>query len=524
MRLPPLLVVALAGAVEKLDSNQVEQRKLRVYDFSCPESEKHVCACQLRCENPKGKQCQKGIAVCAKHAAQGCAYVAAVGAGRAVRAGAGQRPPLPGPRLRAVKPEVLTIGAAFAAALVAASSTHVLFLEKDFGVAPSHNPDSLARELAASVVALRRGAAIVRLRSITDQGCGTFRRCQRDANMPDWKAQTTFGRRRNWWSFYCPEFSKPGSVADCETGGDVTLRCFTSWDSNWSLNAVLVDRESALEKKWKYARKGAAGKFGPGLALAQYAAATWQKQDGFGRSCHARDVKTITAPRYAMKLALLSITGAAALSGVTTTTDWTAARTALRQRDVGAVVVEGAAAPADAWRGAMEGDACAAVDVSCEACDCAVAAVQSAFARSGRAGGAPRTDRRPRAVLRPVPGGQVGRRPRARARDGHARPRDGAVPEAAHRLCRAVASPLEGPGTVVAPEVNLAVSNLMPAWMVARMDRAEGAATVSPARGAFLLVKGESWGFGHAAAAHRSPAATDARRVLLAFDRLCDVE
>ena len=195
--------------------------------------------------------------------------------------GAGQRPPLPGPRLRAVKPEVLTIGAAFAAALVASSSTHVLFLEKDFGVAPAHGPDSLARELAASVVALRRGAAIVRLRSITDQGCGTFRRCQRDANMPDWKAQTTFGRRRNWWSFYCPEFSKPGSVADCETGGDVKLRCFTSWDSNWSLNAVLVDRESALEKKWRYARKGGAGKFGPGLALAQYAAATWQKQDGF---------------------------------------------------------------------------------------------------------------------------------------------------------------------------------------------------------------------------------------------------
>ncbi|KAH8052100.1 hypothetical protein JL721_10981 [Aureococcus anophagefferens] len=380
MRLPPLLVVALAGAVEKLDSNQ------------------------LRCENPKGKQCQKGIAVCAKHAAQGCAYVvtnpsgewatlkrlptakeeaefrypgkdldaAGLAAerpalereGRAQRAnysaaggfagalrrggvdaltlggdplcgserrrrrarrgapdgalvalsyrtpatlrrsvvswwasgllglvderilllndpapaevavgvrfgfdvrlpselgarsgpGAGQRPPLPGPRLRAVKPEVLTIGAAFARR-------------------SSRRPRGVRRRA--------RRAAIVRLRSITDQGCGTFRRCQRDANMPDWKAQTTFGRRRNWWSFYCPEFSKPGSVADCETGGDVTLRCFTSWDSNWSLNAVLVDRESALEKKWKYARKGAAGKFGPGLALAQYAAATWQKQDGF---------------------------------------------------------------------------------------------------------------------------------------------------------------------------------------------------------------------------------------------------
>ena len=107
--------------------------------------------------------------------------------------------------------------------------------------------------------------------------------------MPDWKAQTTFGRRRNWWSFYCPEFSRPGSVADCETGGDVQLRCFTSWDSNWSLNAVLVDRESALEKKWKYARKGAAGKFGPGLALEVEVRAAprdppaWKSTAGLGR-------------------------------------------------------------------------------------------------------------------------------------------------------------------------------------------------------------------------------------------------
>ena len=78
MKLLPSLALALVGAataVEKLDSNQVEARKLRVYDFSCPESEKHVCACQLRCENPKGKTCQKGIDVCAKHAAEGCAYV-----------------------------------------------------------------------------------------------------------------------------------------------------------------------------------------------------------------------------------------------------------------------------------------------------------------------------------------------------------------------------------------------------------------------------------------------------------------
>ena len=202
-----------------------------------------------------------------------------------------------------------------------------------------------------------------------------------------------------------------------------------------------------------------------------------------------------------MKLALLSITGAAALSGVTTTTDWTAARSALRQRDVGAVVVEGAAAPAHAWRGAMEGDACAAVDVSCEACDCAVAAVQSAFAPlwgaadEVGAAAAQIVDLArcyDRCLADKSDGGRV--RVRATVTRGRATAPCPKLHTDFVALRGLVA--LEGPGTVVAPEVNLAVSNLMPAWMVARMDRAEGAATVSPARDAFLLVKGESWGFG----------------------------
>ncbi|KAH8050494.1 hypothetical protein JL720_15350 [Aureococcus anophagefferens] len=171
-----------------------------------------------------------------------------------------------------------------------------------------------------------------------------------------------------------------------------------------------------------------------------------------------------------MKLALLSITGAAALSGVTTTTDWTAARTALRQRDVGAVVVEGAAAPADAWRGAMEGDACAAVDVSCEACDCAIVDLARCYDRCL----ADKSD-----------GGRV--RVRATVTRGRATAPCPKLHTDFVALRGLVA--LEGPGTVVAPEVNLAGGR----------------------------------GFGHAAAAHRSPAATDARRVL-AFDRLCDVE
>ena len=181
--------------------------------------------------------------------------------------------------------EVLTIGAAFAAALVAASSTHVLFLEKDFGVAPAHNPDSLARELAASVVALRRGAAIVRLRSITDQGCGTFRRCQRDANMPDWKAQTTFGRRRNWWSFYCDvgDEAPPENVGTCvklhgaaglppRENDPLEFKCFSSADSDWSLDAVVVDRANIQNARYTYPTEQWYGRFKTPTTLAEFAA------------------------------------------------------------------------------------------------------------------------------------------------------------------------------------------------------------------------------------------------------------
>ena len=45
-----------------------------------------------------------------------------------------------GPQMpRQVKREVLTIGAAFAAACAVSTSTHVLFLEKDFAVAPGRH-------------------------------------------------------------------------------------------------------------------------------------------------------------------------------------------------------------------------------------------------------------------------------------------------------------------------------------------------------------------------------------------------
>jgi hypothetical protein len=187
-----------------------------------------------------------------------------------------------GPQMpRQVKREVLTIGAAFAAACAVSTSTHVLFLEKDFAVAPGTSLDDVASELAAAVVAAKRGAAVVRLRSIQDQGCGTFRRCQDNRNMPQWNGRTTFERRRNWWSFYCRDFQN-NRVADCASYAGSSMRCFSAWDSNWSLNAVLVDRMRALEEKWAYKRGRTNGRFrSPGTSLAAYGAATWQKQDGF---------------------------------------------------------------------------------------------------------------------------------------------------------------------------------------------------------------------------------------------------
>ena len=99
--------------------------------------------------------------------------------------------------------------------------------------------------------------------------------------MPQWNGRTTFERRRNWWSFYCRNFQN-NRVADCSAYEGSSIRCFSAWDSNWSLNAVLVDRVRALEEKWAYKRGRTNGRFrAPGTSLAAYGASTWQKQDGF---------------------------------------------------------------------------------------------------------------------------------------------------------------------------------------------------------------------------------------------------
>ncbi|KAJ1463218.1 hypothetical protein M885DRAFT_504817 [Pelagophyceae sp. CCMP2097] len=85
-----------------------------------------------------------------------------------------------------------------------------------------------------------------------------------------------------------------------------------------------------------------------------------------------------------------------------------------------------------------------------------------------------------------------------------------------------------GPATVVAPFAKppsrlqrlVPASIALPALFSSPADDAE----VSPELGDALLMKGSRWGPGHAPILHRSPMPTDAKRILVSFDRLCDVQ
>lgn len=186
------------------------------------------------------------------------------------------------------QPNVVTIGVAFYHTLRLAKADYVLFLEKDFKMDPEVGLQELKEQLLGSIWMLERGVPIIRLRSRKEMGCGTFRECKNDANKPDWNADTTKKRRRNWWSFFCEEGGKASArKAGVEIGTRVQecmrrpkLRCFTSWDSNWTLNAVLVDRRAMLERKFKYS------KYGPQKGevfgtLADFGNKQSKRQDGF---------------------------------------------------------------------------------------------------------------------------------------------------------------------------------------------------------------------------------------------------
>jgi hypothetical protein len=145
------------------------------------------------------------------------------------------------------KPNVFTIGSAFYFALKQIRQEYMLFLEADFKIDESLSVQDIQSQLLAAAGMLERGAMIVRLLSRKDQGCGTFKDC----NHHGIHLQATHPgeRLRNWFAFYCRDHPNTGSsVADCLRVPD--FRCFTSWDSNWTLNAVMVKKSTMLNTRY----------------------------------------------------------------------------------------------------------------------------------------------------------------------------------------------------------------------------------------------------------------------------------
>ena len=209
-----------------------------------------------------------------------------------------------------------------------------------------------------------------------------------------------------------------------------------------------------------------------------------------------------------------------------TTNDWRAVPEILKRREVSAVFVEDAASLIDVnWSTALEGAAEVVVE-----CDCCVEDVAStlteafwpddaSYASKAAPGLVALARRFDDCLGAASDGGRV--RVRATVAVG------GRATQPCPRLhtddvvLRGLVV-LEGSPTVVAPGARLDVDHLLPTWALSNAADSDDD-IVSPPPGAACLMKGRRWGLFSAAAAHRSPAPTEGRRVLLALDRLCDV-
>ena len=208
-----------------------------------------------------------------------------------------------------------------------------------------------------------------------------------------------------------------------------------------------------------------------------------------------------------------------------TTNDWGAVPELLKRREVSAVFVEDAASLIDVnWSTALEGSAEVVVE-----CDCCVEDVASTLTEafwpddaSYASKAAPGLVQLARRFDECLGAASDGGRVRVRATV--------AVGGRATQPCPRLHTDdvvlrglvvLEGSPTVVAPGARLDVDHLLPTWA---LKAAPDGDEISPPPGAACLLKGRRWpGLFAPAAAHRSPAPTEGRRVLLALDRLCDV-
>jgi hypothetical protein len=186
---------------------------------------------------------------------------------------------IPNAKINPKYDNVVTIGAAFYYAMEMMSTDYVIFLEKDFMADVTVSREKFMSEILAGMELLEEGAWIIRMRSRKQQGCDSFKDCGRTQN---WSSNDSKDRIKNHWNFYCDNYaSLPGGknmVSQCVK--DPEYRCHTSFDSNWSLNAVMVKRETMLEAK----PKGGHMVFGKGtepMSLAEFGLSTYDNQAGF---------------------------------------------------------------------------------------------------------------------------------------------------------------------------------------------------------------------------------------------------
>ena len=91
--------------------------------------------------------------------------------------------------VRRAAPDRLTIGATFYHAMATMDSSFILVLEKDFSLPASINLHTLEEELLISMLLIKAGAFMVRLRSQFDSGCSGFlsrfrRSCSSSSTLP----------------------------------------------------------------------------------------------------------------------------------------------------------------------------------------------------------------------------------------------------------------------------------------------------------------------------------------------------
>ena len=113
---------------------------------------------------------------------------------------------------------------------------------------------------------------IVRLQSRKAQGCGTFLSCKNPIISPSSNSHG-LGRLYYWFTLYCPG-TYDSSIGESCLSSQLFL-CFTSRDSNWSLNAVMVKRENI--NNHKYNLGGGEGE----QTLSEMGRSQWEFQDGF---------------------------------------------------------------------------------------------------------------------------------------------------------------------------------------------------------------------------------------------------